>query len=173
MLFKACNAIRPGPGVSGVGIRDSHSKPWPCLTYLTSLPIIPSYIDKIWSGRSHDHGYCWHCSWLAGSHRTLIYPVLALGEAYYVGPHTWARTGRIVSSEKHFEESDYLCSVSLSRAGQKFANSVRRSTFPVCRSKYNPRHAGLLNRFPIELLYLTVYIDSGREIVYAMSEEVS
>lgn len=31
---------------------------------------------------------------------TLIYPVLALGGAYYVGPHTWARTGRIMSSEK-------------------------------------------------------------------------
>lgn len=31
---------------------------------------------------------------------TLIYPVLALGEAYYVGPHTWTRTGRIVFSEK-------------------------------------------------------------------------
>jgi len=30
----------------------------------------------------------------------LIYPMLAFGEAYYVGPHTWARTGRIVSSEK-------------------------------------------------------------------------
>jgi hypothetical protein len=70
--------------------------------------------------------------------------VLALGGAYHFGPRTWARTGGL---------SDDFSGMSHSY------------------SKQNPGQVGVLNRFPIALVYLTVNIDSGREIVHVVSEE--